>query len=133
MTPPRKVKLRPGQKHPLPKVKLGPRSQVKPGPGDAGLKVKLPPDSVDQAAEDWKILKTFVGVKFNDAEKRRLWPAVAPDHVDLFGHRMQKRANLGTFIKQAIWEKIERDYPGGSSAAAKVKLPTSYRSRNKRI
>jgi hypothetical protein len=113
-----KVKLRPGggilpgevklpfpEEIPAAKVKLKPWTKVKPG---TRAEVKLPPDP---AAEDWKILKTFVGVKFNDREKQRLWPAVAPDHVDLFGHRKAQRPNLGTFIKQAIWEKVERDGP----------------------
>lgn len=84
------------------RVKLQARSLVK-------LRARAGPEvKPDPGAEDWKILRSFVGVKFNDAEKQRLWKAVAGDFVDPEGYRKARRPNLGTFIKKAIWEKIAR-------------------------
>ncbi len=71
---------------------------------------KPKPEPVD---EGWKYLRTFVGIKFNDREKARLWPAVKKQFVETNekGKQVPKgyRPNLGTFIKAALWEKIERD------------------------
>lgn len=89
------------------KVKLNTRSKVE----LSSRKVKHAPAIVKLPRvehEDWKILKTFVGIKFNDHEKKRLWPFVAFDHINKDGYRIARRANLGTFIKGALWEKIER-------------------------
>lgn len=57
--------------------------------------------------EGWKYLQSFVGVKFNDAEKRRLWPHVKNEFQDLFGKRRKQRPNLSTLIKKALWAYLE--------------------------
>jgi hypothetical protein len=61
-------------------------------------KVKLCPD-----AEDWKRITDFVGIKFNDAEKKMLWPLVKEMFINPDGSKKTSRPNLGTFIKKKIF------------------------------
>jgi hypothetical protein len=89
----KRVKLIAGQK-----FNSGPGQQLNKEPG---LSSKL-----NRArAEDWKILKSFIGLKLNDAEKVKLWPAVR--HLYLKKGKISKeRANIGTWIKEAMMEKV---------------------------
>jgi hypothetical protein len=65
-----------------------------------------------KADEGWKYLSNFVGLKFNDEEKMRLWPAVKDLYIysDMKGNetRIHRRADLGTFIKIALFERVDR-------------------------
>lgn len=71
-----------------------------------GTKVKLHLKGKD----DWKIIKTFNGLKFNDKEKKALWGIVKPLFSNPDGSRKSQRANLGSFIKETLWRAYLPDY-----------------------
>ena len=77
-------------------------------------KVKLKSIKVKQSldAEDWKILKTFVGLKFNHKEKQKLWPFVKDLYVDDLGNRKLERPNLGRLIKRILWSHFTKTKGG---------------------
>ena len=62
--------------------------------------------------EGWKRLKSFVGLKFSNAEKVRLWKHVKELYVyqaDIEGPERERhtRPNLGTFIKNTLFRALE--------------------------
>jgi hypothetical protein len=55
-----------------------------------------------QEDEGWKQIKSFVGLKLNDHEKRRLWPFVK--HLFKAGWR----PNLSGFLKETFFHHLEQ-------------------------